>query len=248
MANNGFARHGLMLATLAAMTAGTALGATLLSEDFEDSDYQGWTVLGQQMIFPGGNPGNYMGVPLTDLWGVELRNEDATTPLLGDLTRHGGPLQVAADVRVFTLNNFFGGPVPPGAFPLVLEFVDYGDPDDFTDNASVYTIGAGLPAIEDGWQRMQFDVPDPTMTDLPAGWGGTGAEDPNTFEPILPAGRTYRSVLESVDEVRLTTFQPGYFYTSNFWEMGFDNVWAGVVPEPTSALLALVALAALRRR
>lgn len=248
MAGNGFAGRWLMLAALAALATGPALGVTLLSEDFEDGDHQGWTVNGQQMLFPGGNPGNYMGVPLLDFWGVELRNEDATTPLLGDLTRHGGPLEVAVDVRVFTLNNFFGNPVPPDAFPLVLQFVDYGDPGDFLDDASVYTLGPGLPGIADGWQRFQYTVPDPTMTSLPAGWGGTGDEDPVTFEPILPAGRTYRSVMESVDEVRLTTFQPGYFYTSNFWEMGFDNVWAGVIPEPASALLALVAVAAVRRR
>jgi hypothetical protein len=41
---------------------------------------------------------------------------------------------------------------------------------------------------------------------------------------MLPEGRTYASVMASVDEVRVTTMVPGYFYGANFWEVGFDYV------------------------
>src|SRR5690606_9412429 len=48
-------------------------------------------------------------------------------------------------------------------------------------------------------------------------------------EPILPPERTWRSVLENVDEVRFTTAVPGYFYVPSFWEMGFDNIEVSVL-------------------
>ena len=60
-----------------------------------------------------------------------------------------------------------------------------------------------LPALGEGWVRITFELPDPTSETLPPNWGGTGDEDPQTFEPRLPPGVTYRSVLSSVDEMRV---------------------------------------------
>jgi hypothetical protein len=87
-------------------------------------------------------------------------------------------------------------------------------------------------------------------TGLPTGWFGAGAEDPVTFEPILPAGRTYSNVLASIDEVRVTTFQPGFFYGFRLFDIGIDNINATVIPAPGSAALLITAglLAARRRR
>ena len=74
---------------------------------------------------------------------------------------------------------------------------------------------------------MQFD---PTQTDLPQGWGGSGDEDPNTFEPILPADRTFADVLAGVDEVVFTTFVPGFFYGFTNFDLQVDNVSVRSVP------------------
>jgi hypothetical protein len=200
-----------------------AAGQVLATEDFEDDNHQGWQVNGNELVFDGGNPGRYMGVPLMDFWGITLRNETAAGGLVGDLTGYDS-LGLRVDVRVFNLINFFGEQMDPTGWPLVLELVDQGDPEDPTDNVSVYTDAANLPSREQGWATIEYIIPDPSQEGLPSGWRGTGAEDPNTFEPILPPGRTYASVLASVDEVRVTTFVPGFFYTSNFWEVGFDNV------------------------
>lgn len=227
-----------------------AAGTPLFFEDFETiGDYQGWLVNGNQYVEEGGNPGSYMGVPLMDFMGITLRNETAGSPMTGDLSRHGGPIRFQVDVRTFNLYTFGGNDLDPAFFPLALQLVDYGDPDDFMDDVSVYVVGESLPGQNDGWQTLTFMIPDPTSTDLPAGWGGTGDEDPVTFEPILPAHRTYADVLASVDEFRLTTFIPGYFYGFNFWEVGFDNVRADVVPAPAGlAALGIAGLAMGRRR
>lgn len=190
-----------------------------------------------------------MGIPLDTFFGVDLRNETAGTPMTGDLSRHGGDIRFQVDVRVFTLSNFFGNNIPPSYFPLVMQMVDTGDPTNFEDDVSVYYVGAGLPTVGAGWQTRTFLIPDPTSTTLPAGWGGTGYEDPITFEQRLPDGRTYADVLASVDEFRLTTFVPGYFYGFNFWEVGFDNINVTRVPAPASlALLGAMGLFGARRR
>jgi hypothetical protein len=205
--------------------AGMAQADIVTAQDFEGdpSTFDGWLCNGNQMQF-WDEYGAYIGVPYSDFWGVELRNETAGNPALGDLTVWTGGMTYSVDIRVFNLVNFFGDQMNPEWFPVVLEFVDYGNPDDPFDNCSVYKVGPGLGQIEEHWKTFTWEVPDPSQAELPDGWGGTGAEDPNTFEPMLPEGRTYASVMASVDEVRVTTMVPGYFYGANFWEVGFDYV------------------------
>ena len=212
-----------LMASLAGWALAPVSAQVVVSEDFE-SGAGGWLVNGQPtLVASGGNPGGYLGLPLGDFWGVTLRCEEVGHAVTGDLTRHGGPLTFSFDVNIFQLNNFFGSPIDPGLFPLVIEFVDYPAPGSPDPMVSVYHVGPGLPPAGT-WGAFVYEVPDPTQTALPPGWGGTGAEDPITFEPILPPNRTYRSVMENVDEVRMTTMVPGFFYISNFWEAGFDNL------------------------
>ena len=59
---------------------------------------------------------------------------------------------------------------------------------------------------------------------MPAGWIGFGAEDPNTFEPILPQGSTSTSVLASVDEMWITGAVPGFFFSNAIFDVRIDNV------------------------
>ena len=93
-------------------------------------------------------------------------------------------------------------------------------------------------------------VANPTQATLPAGWGGTGAEDPVTFEPTLPPDRTFASVLAGVDEIVFTTFKPGFFYIDEYFDVSVDNIAVTFVPEPASlsALLGATLLLARRRR
>jgi hypothetical protein len=67
-------------------------------------------------------------------------------------------------------------------------------------------------------------IDDPSMIELPTGWGGYGAEDPDTFEPILPENRTFTDVLAGADAIVFTTFQPGFFFSEAFFQMRLDNI------------------------
>jgi hypothetical protein len=209
----------ILSAAACVAAAGAASGQVIDSQDFEGATYGGWLVNGNVNVFWGGNPGMYMGLPYGAFQAVTLRNDTPGSPVLGDLTQYPS-FRVSVDFRVFQLYNWFFEPMDPAWFNLTLEFVDYTD----EGPVSVYHVGPPLPQVVDGWTTFTWDVPDTSAAELPPGWGGTGAEDPNTYEPILPPGRTWASVLASVDEVRITTMQPGYFYSSNFWEAGFDNV------------------------
>ena len=79
--------------------------------------------------------------------------------------------------------------------------------------------GNGMP-----WTRFSADVTDALSDTLPAGWNGAGAEDPVTFEPILPAGRTWTNVLAGVDRIEFTTFVPGFFFGFTNFNLSIDNV------------------------
>jgi hypothetical protein len=59
---------------------------------------------------------------------------------------------------------------------------------------------------------------------LPSGWGGTGAEDPDTFEPILPPNVTFAEVLSGVDVAVFTTLQPGFFFGFTDFDLRLDNI------------------------
>lgn len=225
-----------------------AMGQVLQTVTFDGGQTGGWTLQNSTIIEPaGGNPGPYIAIPAIETFGVTLANR---SPLLtGDLTRYGNALTLSLDWRTFTYSTIFGDPLDPNGLPLVLELVDEGDPGDPTDNASVFYVGEGMPSLAAGWDRREYTIPFPVGGALPAGWGGSGAEDPVTFEPILPPGRTYANVLASIDEVRVTTFQPGFFYGFRVLEVGVDNIQVSVVPAPGAlAVLALGGLVAGRRR
>jgi hypothetical protein len=203
-----------------AMAAATTSAQVLLDEGFENGQANGWEATGgSTLLGAGGNPGWYMGVPYGDWYWLTLSTESAGNPLIGNLSRHGGALEVSVDALVLQLHNWFNEPMDPGNFPVVFQFTHAADP-----TISVYWIGPGMPAVANGWTTITCEIPDPTSTTLPPGWGGTGDEDPNTYEPILPPGYTYASVMANIGNFRVTTAQPGYFYIPSWWEAGFDNI------------------------
>jgi hypothetical protein len=223
------AARAAMVMNMVALAGTPAMAQVLLSEDFENGNNSGWwSTGGSELFFSNGNPGSYMGVPYGDWYWITLGTDQVGNPGTGDLTRHGGPLEFGVDIRVFQLHNWFNEPMDPNNFPVVIQFVDGSGPYE----VSVFHVSNGMPRVAQEWVRFNFEVPDPTGTALPAGWGGTGDEDPVTYEPILPPGRTYRSVMENVTEVRITTSVPGYFYIPSWWEVGFDNLSIRVTGGP----------------
>jgi hypothetical protein len=215
------ARAAMVMSMVAVAGTPAMAQSVLLSEDFENGNNSGWeSTGGSQLLFSGGNPGAYLGVPYGDWYWITLGTDQLGNAATGDLTRHGGALEFAVDIRVFQLNNWFNEPMDPNNFPVVIQFIDGTGPNE----VSVYFVGNGMPRVNQEWVRFTFQVPDPSGTQLPPGWGGTGDEDPVTYEPILPPGRTYRSVMQNVTEVRITTAVPGYFYIPSWWEVGFDNL------------------------
>jgi hypothetical protein len=211
-----------------------------------DNGTEGWSVGGRDTISPvGGNPGANLDVELIDVFGADTRNS-TNSEFLGDYTQLGGPLQVSVDIKINSI-TFFGTEVPR---ELVVELVDYNPPGSTYPYVSVYkplgTLSSELP----GWRRYQALIDNPNSTTLPAGWGGTGDEDPVTFEPRLPVGRTFQSVLQSVDEIRFTTFVPGFFFGFTNFVMQVDNPTVAAIPEPSTLGLtgALAVGTMLRRR
>jgi len=215
--------------------------------DFE-SGLEGWDISGRSNISAtGGNPGANLDNELFDVFGIDIRN-NTNGAYLGDLSRYG-QFELTVDVKVNSL-DFFGTQVPR---ELVVEIRDTENNHGLPYTSVYFNMGLISQAIsaadEDGWLTYSVIIDDPTALGLPAGWGGYGDEDPNTFEPILPADRTFASVLASVDEITFTSFVPGFFYGFTNFDIQVDNVGLRSVPAPGSiALLGTGAIFAGRRR
>jgi len=153
-------------------------------------------------------------------------------------------LQIGLDVKTLAL-TFFGQPVTRD---LIVELRDY---DNAPDGMPWVSVWAKLGTLDPGvasWSTLSVTIADTAATALPSGWGGYGAEDPVTYEPTLPAGRTFASVLAGVDEIAFTTFVPGYVYGETAFDVVVDNLFVRAVPEAPVAWLLAAGLAALRLR
>jgi hypothetical protein len=237
-----------------AIVAVAAIGWTALdanaavSRTTFDSGTEGWSVSGRDDISPtGGNPGANMDVFLDEVFGAEIRNE-TNADFLGDLRRFGSSISLSVDTNVHSIAS-----IPAGnqlIRDLVVELIDFNPPGSNYPYVSVWynfgEIGQHLP----GWRTMGVTIDDTNATALPTGWGGTGDEDPVTFEPRLPPDRTFASVLESVDYIRFTTAVPGFFYAFHSYTLQVDNPTIATVPEPTAMLsiASICGLTLLRRR
>ncbi|QOJ14238.1 MAG: PEP-CTERM sorting domain-containing protein [Planctomycetia bacterium] len=200
-----------------------------------DHGNEGWGVffdndgvLGDFLESDGGAPGAHLRWRMVDTFGCTLRN-DANEDVIGDYGRWSSPVELGIDVQVGEI-SFFGSPV---ARNLIVELVDYHDPDaDYPWSSVWFNLGEMSADQTADWTRFSIVIDDPVTGSLPPGWGGAGAEDPNTFEPTLPPGRTFASVLANVEEIRFTTFEPGYFYGFTNFELRFDNPTVSALAAP----------------
>ena len=237
----------LIAAAVAGTTGAAALAGGNGATTTFDNGTEGWSISGRTDINPfGGNPGANLHGQLIDVFGADIRN-NTNQAFLGDLTRYGPQIELSIDIQVNSI-TFFGSEVPRD---LVVELRDY-DNDNNLPWTSVYyhlgTLQADSSRGVSGWQTYSVIIEDPFALDLPDGWGGTGDETP-LGEPILPADRTFTSVLQSVDELAFTTFVPGFFFGFTNFDIQVDNITVRAVPAPSAlAVIGLAGIAGTRRR
>ncbi|MEZ5979569.1 MAG: hypothetical protein R3F34_15330 [Planctomycetota bacterium] len=184
-----------------------------------DNGPEGWSINGLATVSAsGGAPGSciHWNDPV-DTFGIAART--STHPaFVGDYTLKGDvALRIGFQVDYI---QFFATPVPRD---LVVILYD----DDAYDGAPPAAVWKHLGTLQGGgmpWTNFTARVEDVLSDALPAGWEGAGDEDPVTFEPILPAGRTYANVLRGVDRVEFTTYVPGFFYGFTHFDVRIDNV------------------------
>lgn len=207
-----------------------------------DNGNEGWSLLGWDQVTPdGGNPGARIHWnDFVDNFWMAARNE--THPaFIGDYTQKG-PVTLSIDWQVDYV-AFFGMPVQRDLVVILYDDDEYNG----AAPAAVWSYVGVLEGTGMDWTTFTADVTDVFSDTLPAGWFGAGDEDPVTFEPILPAGRTWTNVLQGIDRIEFTTSVPGFFYGFTNFNLSIDNV--KIVPEP-AALMGLLAagLIGLRRR
>lgn len=233
-------------AALAVLGTGASAGAFDTTTTFE-SGVEGWSGPsgsgGGTFVDPNGNPGNALRTVFND-FGVTFRN-DSNPDFIRDLSSYN-EVTFSVDVRVNSI-FFFSQEV---SRPWLVEFRDYDNGDSFYPYDSVwYLLTPELSqANNSDWTTFSVTF-DATSTAVPGGWNGYGAEDPDTFEPILPDNRNFADIMSTYDELVLTTLQPGFFFGFTDHDLLLDNISLRGVPTPGAAtLLGAAGLVALRRR
>ncbi|MEM1185552.1 MAG: PEP-CTERM sorting domain-containing protein [Planctomycetota bacterium] len=229
---------------LAAIAIGGSGALADVTTDFE-SGADGWSVSGRDTVAATGNPGNGLDVQMIDVFGADLRNS-TNSGFLGDLTRYGSAIELSVDVKVNSISSQFS----TGEFSreFIVELRDYDNDNGFPYTSVWYSLGAINSSTTGEWTTLSVAIDDTSATALPIGWGGYGDEDPNTFAPILPADRTFTSVLQSVDEFAFTTFVPGFFFGFTDFDLQFDNISVRAVPAPGASVALIGGAAVVSRR
>jgi hypothetical protein len=165
-----------------------------------------------------GNPAPGFHTVFND-FGITFRN--TTNPdFVRDLSQVAG-FSFALDTKVEDI-RFFGSPVPR---PWLLELRDFDAGPNADQFASVWYKFADISAATHGdWTRFFAQVSESEYGALPQGWRGAGAEDPVTFEPMLPDGITFSDVIAGYDEIAVTTLEPGFFFGFTDFDVVIDDI------------------------
>lgn len=220
--------------------SGLTSGALAQAHTTFDNGTEGWSVSGRDNIsMLDGRPGANMAVLVEDVWGIDIRN-DSNPAFLGDYTRFAEGFEISVDIRFWSI-NMLGTEVER---ELVFELKDFDNPNGYPWTSVWVSLGRitsqvhwdPIPTDPDGWVTYTMQVTDVFAEDLPDGWGGTGDEDPNTYEPTLPASRSFSSVLASVDQISITSLVPGFFYGFTNFDMQVDNIILRPLGDPAVCL------------
>jgi hypothetical protein len=237
----------LALAALCTMPA-AALAASSTLVGFDGGSDGGFT--GNAFFEANnGNPGGNAHF-LIENFGIELRTGGIGEPVnpgfIGDYSGFG-QITFGFDVKVNSL--VFGGNQIAREIGIELLDRDIQGPDGAS--GIFFLLDYISLATHGDWTTLSVTIDDPTQAELPDGWIGFGDYDPETFEPILPDGATFASVLAGADEFRVTSYQPGWFYGFTDFNVQVDNVFVTVSPVPVPGALLLFAsglVVLLRRR
>lgn len=201
-----------LLLSLAAATAEAQSTTTVVT--FDDAG-AGWFGPNSSTELQGGNPGAHMHIQFSD-FGVDIRNV-SNTDFLGDLSPYD-EVTISIDVKVDGISAS-GNPIPRN---LVVDFRSSRLAQNTYLWSSVWFKLATLQTGQ-GWTTYSVTFA-PRSRVLPEGWGGYGASNPVTFEPMLPEGVTFADVMAQMSEMAFTTLQPGYFYGEADFDLRVDNI------------------------
>ncbi len=236
--------------TLLALSATLTLaGGTTTVVDFEDGMTHGWEgpqgFGGATNIDPTYGVGGGAGYRTQfNNFGIDFYN-NTNADFLGDYTQYES-ITVSVDLRIDQIGFTGLGITRP--FALELRSFDLAQNGYPWTSAYLLFDWYGAESF-DGYITLSTTF-DPNSSDLPMGWGGFGAEDPNTFEPMLPDGVTFADVMADVDEISINTILPGYFFTFDDYDVTLDNISiTRTVPAPSAlALIGLGGIVGTRRR
>ncbi|HSI60899.1 MAG TPA: PEP-CTERM sorting domain-containing protein [Ideonella sp.] len=150
-------------------------------------------------------------------FGITFRNKPSAAKLAG--LKLPGSVELSLDVNTYSVVYFFQNVTRD----LVVELRDYDNPPEGYPYAAVWARIGTLDAKKTGWQHMGVTIADTRATELPAGWGGYGAEDA-VANPILPAGRSFADVVAGADEIAFTTLVPGWAFGFTNFDVAVDNL------------------------
>lgn len=235
---------GLGLTALAALVATPAANAAVVTFNNGQEGWEGPQGAGGSSFIDtaDGNPASSYRTVFNN-FGIDFIN--STNPdFVGDFTTSAA-LDFTVDVRARQVEFFF----QPVSRSFIVEFrsasLAQGTPYPWV--SVWYELGVLQSGLD--WTTWSVSIADTNSSTLPAGWGGYGDEDPNTFEPRLPPGITFGDVLANTDTLALSTYVPGFFFGFTDFDVSIDNVTLNRVPTPASALLlGLGGVAAFRRR
>jgi hypothetical protein len=216
------ARLAIGLFTIATVAMSSNAGASTTVVGFDGGDPGDFT--GNAFFeAAGGNPGG-AARHLGFLFFNELRTggigEPANAAFLGDFSS-AASVTFSFDVKTNRLRDFIGNPI---VRPVGIALKDRDIMGGNGPSGVFFEIGVLGEAFTPEWTTLSVTIDDPTSALLPPGWIGFGDEDPMTFEPILPAGATFATVLASVDEFAITGSVPGFIFTDADFDVQIDNV------------------------
>lgn len=223
-----FAENRDMQRLLTTLTLAVAPSLGFAAQQTVDVDFEsgtlGWTGpfggTGSSGINPTGGNGGGAGfqVDFSDFF-INVRNNQ-NPAFLGDYTQFDS-VTLSTDIRVDQIDFFF----QPVSRPWLVELRSTKLAQGGYPWTSVWFKFAEISVANHGnWTTFSVTIEDPNATELPPGWRGYGDEDPNTFEPILPAGVTFADVLAEIDEIAFTTAEPGFFFGQTDFDFTLDNI------------------------
>ena len=166
----------------------------------------------------GGNPGGNAYLPNALVNFPDLRTT-TNQAFLGDYSIFS-EVTISFDLLVENLETLNAEQIER---PIGIQFINEDFQGQFQAAGVFYELGLISSELQSDWTNLSVTF-DPNSTSLPLGWTGFGAEDPNTFEPILPENVTFADILSGVDQFSITGAVPGFFFGSVFTELRIDNI------------------------